>query len=336
MFLFWLSLLGHHRVTGIQCITGPEELHLRNGRLVQPLRGAVRKEPLMSDRPFARARRRTGRPRASRLLALLGSLSAAVAFLAAAGSVQASPSTPAGQGPTVALAGATAAVPPGARPAGVERSGTIVHIDVVLSPRDPAALTRYATAVATPGSPLYHAYLPRGAFASVFGPTPAAVAAVRSSLASLGLHPGTISANHLAIPVTATAGQFDSAFGIKLNRYRLADGRVGYANLTAPRLPAIMARYVESIFGLDTLIRFQPLLAKPGITTAHRAAPKRQPHVRTGGPQPCQSALDAQATVFNNSGGARWVLTADQMANVYEYDKLYHAGDFGRGQTIGI
>jgi subtilase family serine protease len=236
----------------------------------------------------------------------------------------------------VALAGATGTVPPGARPAGALRSGSVVQLDVVLSPRDPAALTRYATQVATPGSPLYHDYLPRGAFPSVFGPTRAAIAAVRSALSSLGLHPGKISASHLAIPVTATAGQVDSAFGIKLNRYRLPDGRIGYVNLTAPRLPAIAARYVESIIGLDTLIRMQPLLTRPSTVTAHRVASKAQPHVQTGGPQPCGTALNAQATISNNSSGASWVLTADQMAHQYEYDNLYQAGDLGKGQTVGI
>lgn len=297
----------------------------------------------MSDRLLARARGRGGWPRQNRLLALVGSLSAAVAFLATAGAVQAAPSAAAGSGgpgPTVALTGATATVPPGARSAGVEPRGSIVHLDVVLSPRDPAALTRYATQVATPGSPLYHVYLPRGAFPMVFGPTRAAIAAVRSALGSVGLHPGKVSANHLAIPVTATAGQVESAFGIRLNRYRLPGGRVGYANLTAPRLPATAARYVESIIGLDTLIKLQPLLARPGKVTAkptaHLTTPKVRPQVGTGGPQPCQSALNEQAAIFNNSGGAQWVLTADQMANEYEYDKLYRAGDFGKGQTVGI
>ncbi len=209
----------------------------------------------------------------------------------------------------MALTGATATVPPGATRLGVERSRSIVHLDVVLSPRDPAALTRYATQVAAPGSPLYHDYLPRGAFPSVFGPTRAAIAAVRSALSGLGLHPGKISANHLAIPVTATAGQVQRALGTKLDRYRLAGGRVGYANVAAPRLPATAARYVESIIGLDTLISLRPQLArpakratKPTTTPANHPASKVQPHVPTGGPQPCQSALNQQESIFEGSG----------------------------------
>lgn len=119
----------------------------------------------MGERPFARARVRS-RLRVRHLLALLGSVSAGVAFLATVGAAQAAPRAAAGSagpGPTVALAGATATAPPGARRVGAEPSGSIVHLDVVLSPRDPAALTRYATLVATPGSPVYHDYLPQGA-----------------------------------------------------------------------------------------------------------------------------------------------------------------------------
>src|ERR1039458_1510046 len=36
---------------------------------------------------------------------------------------------------------------------------TTLHIDVVLQPRDPAALAQFATEVSTPGSPLYRQYL---------------------------------------------------------------------------------------------------------------------------------------------------------------------------------
>ncbi|HET7017032.1 MAG TPA: S53 family peptidase [Streptosporangiaceae bacterium] len=300
----------------------------------------------MSDRRSARPLNRTGWAGQKRLLALIGSGSAAVAFLASAGAVRAAPAaTPstARPGPSVALAGATATVPPGATRLGPERSASVVHLDVVLSPRDPAALTRYATQVATPGSPLYHDYLPKGAFASVFGPTRAAIATVRTALTSVGLHPGKISANHLAIPVTATASQVESALGIKLDRYRLAGGHVGYLNRTAPRLPASAAPYVESIIGLDTLIRMRPLLTKPSKATGGRAWARGtvQPQDATGGPQPCTAAVNVQNGIITASGGASWVLTADQLAFDYEFggqvaNLPYQKGDFGKGQTIGI
>jgi len=83
--------------------------------------------------------------------------------------------------------GSVSAVPQGSTPLGAVRSTTTLRIDVVLSPRDPAALNQYATEVATPGSKLYHAYLARGQFAHVFGPTSATIASVTAALRASGL-----------------------------------------------------------------------------------------------------------------------------------------------------
>src|ERR1700685_3115943 len=63
--------------------------------------------------------------------------------------VQSAPRIPAGDRPA------------GAGPAAATRSGT-----VVLRPRDNAALLRFITAVTARNSPLFHRYLPAGAFAS--------------------------------------------------------------------------------------------------------------------------------------------------------------------------
>ena len=49
-----------------------------------------------------------------------------------------------------------------------------------------------------------------------------------------GLHPGAVSTNDLSIPVRATAAQLSTAFATGFKRYRLAGGRIAYAN-TAPR-----------------------------------------------------------------------------------------------------
>lgn len=48
---------------------------------------------------------------------------------------------------------------------------TPLHLNVVLSPRDAAALSAFASSVSTPGSANYHHYLAKEQFASAFGPT---------------------------------------------------------------------------------------------------------------------------------------------------------------------
>ena len=51
--------------------------------------------------------------------------------------------------------GARAIVPLGTRLIGPAPAKSSLHFDVVLSPRNPAALTRFATEVSTPGTPEY-------------------------------------------------------------------------------------------------------------------------------------------------------------------------------------
>jgi hypothetical protein len=260
---------------------------------------------------------------ARRLTAGLVSLAAATAFLTTV--------APAPAGAATIAVGAAAPLPQGAVRLGALSASTVLRVDVVLAPRDPAALTQYATDVATPGSPLYRNYLPAGEFPARFGPTSAAIAGVRSTLRARGLHPGVISANHLSIPVTATAGQLQSAFTTSLARYRLPGGRTGFANATAPVLPAAAAAHVQAVVGLDSLIQSQSQLTRPvaPVARGRRAAPS--PDVVTGGPQPC-----AAATNNANSNPPFFGLTADQLAFAYKFSGLYHAKDFGRGVTVGI
>ena len=63
-----------------------------------------------------------------------------------------------------------------------------------LLPRDPAALSEFATAVSTPGNALYRHFIGLKAFVARFGPTAAAISAVESVLRADGLRPGAITA----------------------------------------------------------------------------------------------------------------------------------------------
>ena len=106
-----------------------------------------RREITLSQGHYSRMR---GRPRwrtARGLTAGLVSVAATTAFLATGGAAQAVPGTR-----PVEAAGI---VPQGAMRIGTLPTSTTLHFDVVLSPRNPAALTKYADAVSTPGSPRY-------------------------------------------------------------------------------------------------------------------------------------------------------------------------------------
>ncbi len=202
-----------------------------------------------------------------------------------------------------------------------------LRLDIILRPRDPAALAAFATAVSTPGSPLYRHYLKRGRFGSVFGPTRATVHAVEADLGRLGLHPGPVTTNRLAIPVTATAKEITHAFGTPIYRYHLAGGRVAYGNAAAPLLSRAIAPAVEGVLGLQSIYRSQAVGLVRAQGQGHLTALSRG-HVVTGGPQPCSAAVAAGASV-----GA---FTADQLASAYGFAGLYGGGDLGAGTTIAV
>ena len=133
--------------------------------------------------------------------------------------------------------GSTTPLPHGARIAGAAAPGTQLQMTVALQPRDPLALSNYATAVSTPGNPLYGHYLSVAQFAARFGATPAHVASVRNVLRAAGLQVGTPYANNLTIPLAGTAAQVENAFAVSLEHVSLASGRNAYANAQPPALP---------------------------------------------------------------------------------------------------
>ena len=136
---------------------------------------------------------------------------------------------------------------------------TVLHVDVELSPRDPAGLASFATAVSTPGNALYHHYLARGQLASRFGPTADAVTTVTNELHADGLTVGPISSNHQTIHVTASAARLAKAFSTSFETYRLSTGRIAYANTEAPLFSASAAPAVQGVIGLDNLSLPRPV-----------------------------------------------------------------------------
>ena len=199
---------------------------------------------------------------------------------------------------------------------------------MTLKPADPAGLEAYATAVSTPGNALYRYHLDTARFAAEFGPSPSTIALVQKVLTDDGLTTDAISANHLSIQIHGSTATFARAFGTQFKQYRLATGRVAYANTSAPQLPSSIASGVQAVIGLDDLVQAHPqgmTRTRAAITTKVGTA---TPHVVTGGPQPCRAAVSAAP------GNAAY--TADQIASAYQMNGLYAAGDFGQGQTIAL
>ncbi len=208
---------------------------------------------------------------------------------------------------------------------------TTIRGAVGLAPRNELALKQFIASVTTAGSPSYHHYLARGAFARRFGPSAATVGEVRSVLRRDGLSVGAISANHLLLSFSGPAAKVEAAFHTGLARYRLPDGKVGRATMGAVRLPAAIAAQVKVVAGLDNLVHAGPA----GLVQAPRSAARNHlaakgtlaPHL-AGAPNACANAATAASTY----GG----LTDSQIAAAYGADGLYKQNDLGQGQTIAL
>ncbi len=221
--------------------------------------------------------------------------------------------------------------PPGATAVGTLASTTPLALTVTLAPPDPAALARYATEVATPGSPVYRQYLTVAQFRQQFAPTPAQIQTVTASLEAHGLQPGTPSANGLSIPAVATAGTIARAFALSFDRVALPGGRIAYANTQAPGLDAAVAPLIEGVIGLDDLAQAQPLdLGRNAIPANDLGSllDTMAGGALAGGAQACSAA--AAVAALDHS------YTANQLASAYGFSSLYSAGDEAQRQTVAL
>ena len=218
-------------------------------------------------------------------------------------------------------------LPSGARAIGATSASQSISGAVALAPRNPAALTKAASAVSNPRSKSFHQYIAKGAFAAKYGPTAATINAVKTTLQRSHLTVTSVSGNGLLVHFKGTIGSAESAFRTRISNVRLANGRITRATTSAVSFPASIAPQVVSVIGLNTAFS-----AKGDFRRAtHPASVKPVIHKFShpaGSPNACAAASEAASSF----GG----LTDDQIANSYGLDGLYSAGDLGANQTVAL
>ncbi len=233
--------------------------------------------------------------------------------------------------PAVLRVQAAPRIPDGDRPAGAVPALARISGTVVLKPRNNAALVRFIAAVTDKSSPLFHQYLPAGAFADQFGPRPSSIDAVRAQLRADGLTVTGVSSDGLLVSFSGTARRVEAAFGTGLERYNLGSGKTGQATTSPVSLPRSMASSVTAVLGLNALVQPHPVglerapAADRGKTRAAATASFQHP---AGSPDACPAAKAAALA----SGG----LTDDQIAHAYGAFGLYGSDDTGTGQHIAL
>ncbi len=255
------------------------------------------------------------------MLALLLAIAAASVIAATAAT---------GQG-GLARIGAAPRLPRGSVEVGSTPSTAHVSGEVVLRPRNEAALQAFIQAATSKGSRSFGEHLARGQFAGRFGPAASSIAAVRAALAQAGLQATATASEPLLVRFSGSAAAADRAFATSLRSFRTpGDDRVARATASAPALPARVAASVAAVLGLDELpgphpMRVRRLASLASRFPAARAVSFKHP---PGSPRACADAR-ADATEF---GG----LTDDQIAYAYGAFGLYALGDTGAGVHIGV
>lgn len=135
---------------------------------------------------------------------------------------------------------------------GPAKATTGMSVRVYLAPRGgQAALEAAVSAVSTPGNSQYRQFITPAQFRARFGPSGAAVSAVRSWLSNAGLHVTTTAFGNRYVAATGSASAMHSAFGVGIDFYRV-QGHILRAPSTDASVPSAVAPDVIGVTGLSS------------------------------------------------------------------------------------
>ena len=212
-----------------------------------------------------------------------------------------------------------------------------LSIQFWLAPQRPAAAQSYASAVSTPGNPLFGHFLSPAEYASRFGATDAETGSVESWLKSSGFTGVTADSGRDYVRATAPVSAIDKALAVQLRYYRPtgAASAGGYplrANDRPVSLPASLAGGVLGVTGLDN--------ADPVMTYARPGTPSAAGVTKGNSPTfPCsQWYLQHYATKLPKQYGATKFptlicgYTGQQLRRAYGYSGV----NDGKGVTVAL
>jgi subtilase family serine protease len=191
-----------------------------------------------------------------------------------------------------------------------------LSMSINLSLRNASELKQYVQGIYTPGSYLYHRYLRPSQFAALYGPTAQEVQQVTDYLRAQGFSVTRAQAGQQLIDFSGTVAQAQQAFAVQIHSYRSRQGRVFYANSSAPRVPLALRPLIVNMTGLNNaVVRTHPPLS----------------------PKPVEGVRSPRTISCPNPGSnALQYLTPAQFASAYNYTAAYNAGLHGEGQSIAL
>lgn len=231
----------------------------------------------------------------------------------------------AGADPLVALPHSAAVPLPlqRATPIGHLSSDAKVSIAISLPWRNESQLDSLIHSLTDPQDPLYKKYLTHQQFVDRFAPTQADYDAVKSWAIGSGLSVAKTTSSRKLVVVSGAAPAIESAFHVNIDNYKLASGRVVYANTAAPSIPQSIASRIAGVVGLTNYTRYVPLYIRKNSPSAGL-----QPFIKP-------TAMDAGT----GPGGG---LTPADIRSIYSLKSLYPTGSStvngldGSGQTVAL
>ena len=126
-----------------------------------------------------------------------------------------------------------------------------LYLGVSLYPKDPAALSQFATEVSTPGTAQFGHYLTPGAFAARFGPGRGTLSRVEAAFEGAGFSVVHSYPDGLFLTVRGTAQAAETFFSTRLVTGTGPNG-TEMLPATLPTLPRALQPYVQAVTGLDS------------------------------------------------------------------------------------
>ena len=167
----------------------------------------------------------------------------------------------------------------------------------------PAGLDSFLRQQQEPASPNYHRWLTPEQFAEKFGASAADVAKLKAWIEAQGFQVNDVARGRQWITFSGTAERASRAFRTEIHRYRV-DGKLHFANATAPSIPAAFGNIVSAIHGLSDF-----------------------------GLKPMN--VPAKMAPGYNLGDSHY-LAPDDVATIYDIAPFYAAGFTGAGQKIVV
>src|SRR6266568_700744 len=208
-------------------------------------------------------------------------------------------------------------------PAPVSMPASRLLLVLQRSAEQEASLQTYLESLQDPNSPNFHKWLTPEEFGKQFGVSDTDLATVQTWLQGQGFTINKVTKGRMAIEISGTVGQVQTAFGTSLHSYSV-NGEQHWANASDPQIPTALALVVAGFAELNDFVPKSQAIRGP--RGEYNATTNR---------------IEPSYTLGSSSNGYTMYLGPADAATIYNTPTIYNASHTsttydGTGVTIGI